>query len=97
MDLGGGSPRKVDVITANVNAISRATGWLQHLQRSGSPQVGIPGRTNGEEIVAANIHEDEGTGSEETAAIGAWFKSMALNVDGRFGDEIGLILFLHRA
>src|SRR5260370_37118291 len=92
-----GSQRKGNKVTANVEPVSGTSGRWQHLQRSRTPQIGVLGRASGEQIVAANVHNDEGVASEETASIGARFQSMALNVDRRFGDQIGLIFFLHRA
>src|ERR1700681_1990257 len=78
------SLRKVNVVPANVEPISCAPGRWQHLQRRGTPQVGIPARVDGKQIVAADVHDDEGICGEETAPISPRFKSMALNVDGRF-------------
>jgi hypothetical protein len=52
---------------------------------------------HGEEIVAANVHNDEVVVGEKATTICAGFESMIFYSDRRFGDEIGLILLLHRA
>jgi hypothetical protein len=88
--------RKVDIVTPDVETVSGTGGRWQHLQRSGTTQVGILGGADGEEIVASNIHDDESISDQETAPICPRFKSMTFNVDRCFGDEIGLIFFLHR-
>src|SRR6266851_4748208 len=92
-----GRLRKVNEVTADVKPVSGTSGRWQHPQRSGTPQIGVLGRAYGKQIVAANVHNHEGVAGDETAPICTWFKSMALNVDRRLGDEIGLIFFLHRA
>ena len=58
-------------------------------------EVGVSCRTDGEQIVAANVHDNESIGREEAASVCTGIESMTLDDDGRFCDEIGLIFFLH--
>ena len=59
-------------------------------------QGGVFGGGGGEEIVASDVHHDEGVAGNKAAAVCSWPERMPFDVDGRLSDEIGLIFFLDR-
>jgi hypothetical protein len=57
----------------------------------------VAGRFRSKEIVTTDVHDEEGVARDEPAAIGARRKSVAADLNGRFGYEICLVLLLDGA
>ena len=86
---------EVDIIATYIESVSNAIGRGKDLQGGRSVEYGVLGRVSGEEIVASDVHDDEGIAGHEAAAICAWWKPMSFDVEDCFSDQISLIFFLH--
>ena len=87
-----------DVGASGVETIKLGTsGGGQDLEWHGTVEVAVASGVRGKEVVAAYVHHNEGVVGDETAAVCSRLEAMAADLDGNFGNEVGLISFLHRA
>ena len=67
------------------------------LKRVGAAERGVAACVGAEEVVAADVHYDERVGGGEAAAVGSGWEMVAFEVEGDFGEEVGLVFVAEAA
>src|SRR5262249_22674712 len=65
----------------------------KHLQRQGALHFGVFLRGHLEKIIGTQIQHNELSSFRESKSVSAGFQRLATNLEGHFGNEVGLALF----
>src|SRR5256885_2059588 len=80
-----------DELAAHIEAILSGRGSGDDLEWSGPLHFRVALRGNLEELIGAEVEQDELIAFEEAKAIGARLESLAADLERDFGEEVGLI------